>query len=82
MNSSLGQVSLALLFSLNLFLASQTQPTLGPEFQANSSTNSFLTLQQAVWSQHSEKHMLGVQPELLRSLRAVSPQVAGTLGTS
>lgn len=43
---------------------------------------SLLALWQAVWSQHSEKLMLGVQPELQRSLSAVPPRVAGTLGTS
>lgn len=43
---------------------------------------SLLALQQAVWSQHSKKHMLGFQPELWQSLSAVPPQAAGTLGTS
>ena len=43
MNSSLEQLFLVLLFSLNLFLASEAQPTLGPGFQPDSSINPFLT---------------------------------------
>lgn len=43
MNSTSRKLSLVLLFSLNLFLASQTQHTLGLGFQSGSSINPFLT---------------------------------------